>query len=45
MELLEGTALRERLEVGPLPVRKAVEYAVQIARAAPALDQHHRQLD
>jgi eukaryotic-like serine/threonine-protein kinase len=29
-ELLEGKTLRERLE-GPLPARKAVEYAVQVA--------------
>jgi serine/threonine protein kinase/Tol biopolymer transport system component len=30
-ELLEGETLRERLSGGALPVRKAVEYAVQIA--------------
>jgi serine/threonine protein kinase len=32
-ELLEGETLRERLHGGALPVRKAVEYAVQIAHA------------
>jgi serine/threonine protein kinase len=31
-ELLEGETLRERLDDGALPVRKAVEYASQIAR-------------
>jgi len=30
-ELLEGETVRERLEAGVLPVRKAVEYAVQVA--------------
>src|ERR1700740_324010 len=30
-ELLEGVTLRDRLMNGPLPVRKAIEYAVQIA--------------
>src|SRR4051794_2750703 len=30
-ELLEGETLRERLEAGVLPVRKAVEYAMQVA--------------
>lgn len=29
-ELLEGRTLRERLATGPLPWRKAVEYAIQI---------------
>ena len=31
-ELLEGATLRERLLAGPVPVRKAVAYAVAIAR-------------
>src|SRR4051812_17293496 len=31
-ELLEGESIRECLHGGPLPVRKAVEYATQIAR-------------
>jgi serine/threonine protein kinase len=47
MELLEGTTLRERLEEGTLPVRKAVEYAVQIARGLAAAHERgivHRDL-
>jgi eukaryotic-like serine/threonine-protein kinase len=46
-ELLDGATLRERLRGGPLPVRKAVEYAIQIAQAlAAAHDQGivHRDL-
>src|SRR5881396_380732 len=35
-ELLEGESLRERLARGPLPYRKALEYAVQIALALGA---------
>ena len=35
-ELLEGDTLRERLEGGALPVRKAVEYAVQVAKGLAA---------
>jgi len=35
-ELLEGSTLREQLLCGPLPVRKAVDYSVQIARGLAA---------
>ncbi|HYN16377.1 MAG TPA: WD40 repeat domain-containing serine/threonine protein kinase [Terriglobales bacterium] len=35
-ELLEGETLRDRLRAGALPRRKAIEYAVQIARALAA---------
>ncbi|MDQ2977805.1 MAG: protein kinase [Acidobacteriota bacterium] len=35
-ELLEGETLRARLAGGALPVRKAIEYAVQIARGLAA---------
>ncbi len=35
-ELLEGQTLRERLNAGPLPSRKAMEYAAQIARGLSA---------
>jgi serine/threonine protein kinase len=46
-ELLRGDTLRARLADGPLPLRKAVEYAVQIARglaAAHARNIVHRDL-
>jgi len=36
MELLQGETLRARLESGPLPVRKAVDIAAQIARGLAA---------
>jgi eukaryotic-like serine/threonine-protein kinase len=36
MELLEGATLRERLRDGPLPLRKAADYAAQIAHALAA---------
>jgi Tol biopolymer transport system component len=35
-ELLEGETLRERLRSGTLPVRKATDYALQIARGLSA---------
>src|SRR5687767_8914069 len=35
-ELLEGDTLRERLDAGAIPVRKGVEYAVQIAHGLAA---------
>ena len=35
-ELLEGETLRTRLRAGPVPVRKAVEYAAEIARGLAA---------
>src|SRR5512136_2295410 len=35
-ELLEGETLRERLQAGVLPVRKAVDYALQMARGLAA---------
>ena len=40
MEYLEGETLSHRLAAGPLPIRKALDYAMQIAQA---LDQIHRQ--
>ncbi len=46
-ELLLGETLRERLERGPVPVRRAIEYAVQIARGLSAAHQKgiaHRDL-
>ena len=36
MELLEGETLRQRLESGPVPARRAVDIAAQIARALAA---------
>jgi serine/threonine protein kinase len=42
MELLEGETLRSRIANGPLPVRKAVEIAGQIARGLAAA--HDKQI-
>jgi hypothetical protein len=36
MELLEGENLRERITAGPMPLRKTVEFAGQIARGLAA---------
>jgi len=41
-ELLTGQTLRERLKPGPIPVAKAIDWAVQIARGLAAA--HDRQL-
>jgi eukaryotic-like serine/threonine-protein kinase len=35
-ELLEGQTLREKVEAGPLPVRRAIEYALGIAQGLAA---------
>jgi serine/threonine protein kinase len=35
MELLTGRTLRETLDAGPLPTRKALEYALQAAQRGP----------
>jgi hypothetical protein len=35
-ELLEGESLRQRLQAGPLPLRKTIEYGVQVARGLAA---------
>jgi serine/threonine protein kinase len=35
-ELLEGETLRQRISAGPVPVRKAIDYAVQIAKGLAA---------
>jgi Tol biopolymer transport system component len=35
-ELLEGETLRERLHSGPVPMRKTIDYAIQIARGLAA---------
>ncbi len=46
-ELLEGTTLRNRLPAGPIPPRKAIQYATQVARglaAAHAKGIAHRDL-
>ncbi len=46
-ELLEGETLRERLNRGPIPVRKAIEIATQVAQALSAAHERgivHRDL-
>src|SRR5437773_11434 len=46
-ELLSGETLRDRLSAGPIPRRKAMEYALQIARGLAAAHEHgvaHRDL-
>jgi eukaryotic-like serine/threonine-protein kinase len=46
-ELLEGETLRERLGNGPLPARKAIECAIQVARGLAAAHERgivHRDL-
>ena len=40
-ELLDGVTLRQRLGPGPLPVRKAVDYAVQIAQGLAAAHEYN----
>ncbi|HUJ25286.1 MAG TPA: serine/threonine-protein kinase, partial [Myxococcales bacterium] len=35
-EFLEGETLRDRLDLGPLPARKAVDYTIQICRGLAA---------
>lgn len=35
-ELLEGETLRDRLKLGPVPLRKAVEWAIQVAHGLSA---------
>src|SRR5215472_10353032 len=35
-ELMEGETLRDRLTRGPLPIRKVIDYGVQIARGLAA---------
>ncbi len=40
-ELLEGETLRDRLKQGAIPARKAIEWAVQIARGLSAAHEKH----
>jgi len=35
-ELLEGETLRQRLQAGPLPVRKVIDYSIQVVRGLAA---------
>src|SRR5271154_3232978 len=46
-ELLEGETLRQRIQTGPVPVRKATDYALQISRGLAAAHEQgitHRDL-
>jgi serine/threonine protein kinase/WD40 repeat protein len=46
-ELLEGESLRDKLRAGKLPVRRAIDYALQIIRGLAAAHEHgilHRDL-
>ncbi|HUA14223.1 MAG TPA: WD40 repeat domain-containing serine/threonine protein kinase [Verrucomicrobiae bacterium] len=46
-ELLEGETLRERLRTGPLPVRRVIDYAIQVAKGLAAAHERgivHRDL-
>ena len=40
-ELLEGQTLRQRLVQGPLPLRQAIEYGLQIAKGLAAAHEKH----
>ena len=42
MELLEGESLRDRIDAGPIPVRKAIDWAQQIAIGLAAA--HEREI-
>ncbi len=47
IELLEGETLRQRIDAGPLPARKAIDFGTQIARGLAAAHQKgivHRDL-
>jgi TolB-like protein/Flp pilus assembly protein TadD len=47
MELLEGETLRDKLSAGPIPLRQAVDYALQIAKGLTAAHERgivHRDL-
>src|SRR5579862_3149678 len=40
-ELLEGETLRERLRNGPLPIRKVIDYAMQVVKGLAAAHSRH----
>src|SRR5512143_224559 len=47
MELLEGETLRERLDAGPIPQRRAIDWALQVAQGLAAAHERgivHRDL-